>query len=209
MSQESNPGDDRRRRRQNRRRGHASRRGPLDFKVPAGYLVVGRVISAHGVRGELSIEPFTDFPEDRFAAGQMMLIGDEMEAVEIESARPHKNRVLICFDHITNREEAEALRGNWIFIAEEDAAELDEDTYYVHQIVGLTAQTADGAILGTVKDVLVTGANDVYLVAPAEGVNGGKEILLPAIGDVIVDVDVAGGRLTVNLLPGMLDSEAE
>ncbi|MEZ4833638.1 MAG: ribosome maturation factor RimM [Caldilineaceae bacterium] len=117
--------------------------------------------------------------------------------------------MLICFDHITNREEAEALRGNWIFIAEEDAAELDEDTYYVHQIVGLTAQTADGAILGTVKDVLVTGANDVYLVAPAEGVNGGKEILLPAIGDVIVDVDVAGGRLTVNLLPGMLDSEAE
>ncbi|MEZ4833639.1 MAG: hypothetical protein R2873_16925 [Caldilineaceae bacterium] len=86
MSQESNPGDDRRRRRQNRRRGHASRR-TAGLQGPRWLSRGWTGDHAHGVRGELSIEPFTDFPEDRFAAGQMMLIGDEMEAVEIESAR--------------------------------------------------------------------------------------------------------------------------
>jgi 16S rRNA processing protein RimM len=209
MSEDANQGMDRRTERQNRRRRHASRRGPLTVDVPAGYLAVGKVITAHGTHGEISVEPFTDFPEERFAPGQVMLLGDEMESVEIEASRPHKSRMLVRFEHITSRDEAEALRGTWIFIPEEDAAELEDDTYYVHQIIGLTVQTVDGQILGTVGDVLVTGANDVYLIKPAAGVNGGREILLPAIGEVIVEVDVAGGRLLVNLLPGILDPEEE
>lgn len=192
-----------------RRRGHASRRGPLATAVPEGYLAVGRVITAHGTRGEVSVDPFTDFPEERFAAGNSMLLGEDMEEAEIATARPHKGRMLVRFGHVTNRDDAEALRGSWIYIAEEDAAELDEDTYYIHQIVGLTAQTGDGQILGTVQDVLFTGANEVYVVKPAAGVNEGREILLPAIGEVIAAVDIEGGRLVINLLPGILNPEEE
>ena len=179
----------------------------LDVNVPDGFLAVGRVISVHGTRGEVAIEPYTDFPEERFAAGQSILLGDEMEPVEIESMRPHKNRMLLRFDHVVNRDDAEALRGTWLFIPEDAAVELEEDTYFVHQILGLTVQTEEQQILGTVKDVLFTGANEVYVIKPAGSTNKGQDILIPATTEVIKNVDLTAGLLTVTLLPGILDAE--
>jgi len=108
---------------------------------------------------------------------------------------------------VNDRQAAEALRGMWIFLPEADAAELDEDTFWIHDLLGLTVQTGEGRLLGKVTDVLATGANDVYLIAPAEGVNRGKEILLPAIAQVIRTVDVAAGLIIVDLLPGLMEED--
>ncbi len=207
MTEARNQGTAGKRPRRPRRHGQPSNRAHLDVNVPDGFLAVGRVISAHGTRGEVAIEPYTDFPEERFAAGQSILLGDEMEPVEIESMRPHKNRMLLRFDHVVNRDDAEAMRGTWLFIPEDAAVELEEDTYFVHQILGLTVQTEEQQILGTVTDVLFTGANEVYVIKPAESVNKGRDILIPATTEVIKNVDLAAGLLTVALLPGIVDAE--
>jgi 16S rRNA processing protein RimM len=192
-------------RRQRRRGGQPSSRRQQTIDVPAGHLAVGKIINAHGLRGEVSIEPYTDFPDERFAPGQSVLLGEEMESAEIATSRPHLGRTLVRFSHIDNRDEAEALRGVWVLIPEAHAIELEEDTYFIHQIVGLTVQTAAGQVLGTVQDVLFTGANEVYIVQPQDGLNRGKELLLPAIAEVVQSVDLEAGVLTVNLLPGLLD----
>ena len=123
----------------------------------------------------------------------------------LASARPHKGHLLIRFEDVYNRDEAEALRNQWLFIPEEDAVELDEDTYFVHDLIGLTVLSTDGATLGEISDVLFTGANEVYVVAPAPGVNKDKDLLLPAIAQVVQAVDVEAGTMTVTLLDGLLE----
>lgn len=197
-------GNSQNRARRRRRRGPLGQQQPTT-EVPDGYLAVGRIINAHGIQGEVSVEPYTDFAEERFVRGQDVLVGDEMEAMEILNARPHKGRWLLQFAEINNRDDVELFRGKWLFIPEADAADLEEDTYFIHQIMGLRVQTVDGTLLGTVKDVLFTGANEVYIINPAEGINAGREVLLPAIGEVIQQVDLETGVITVQLLPGMLE----
>jgi 16S rRNA processing protein RimM len=172
--------------------------------IPDGYLVVGQISGAHANRGEIKVESHSDFP-DRFAPGAVVLMGPDLEQVEILTARPHKSHILITLDGITSRDGARSLQGTWLYVAEEDAAELDDDTYWIHELLGLTVITDQGRQLGTVTDVLATGANDVYVVRAAEGVNRGQDILLPAIAQVVLDVDVAAGTITVHLLPGLLD----
>jgi len=174
--------------------------------IPDGHLVIGQVIGPHANRGEVKIDSHTDFPE-RFDAGVTLLLGTELKPVEILSSRPHKGHVLAMLDGIVGRDGAESLRGRWIFLPEEEAAQLDEGTFWIHDLLGMTVRTEAGRTLGKVTDVLATGANDVYLIAPAEGVNQGKEILLPAIAQVVQQVDVAAGLITVTLLPGLLDED--
>lgn len=173
--------------------------------VPAGHLAVGRIAGVHGLRGELRVETHTDFPEERFALGQSLLLGDSLEAIEVVAARPHKGQMLVRFENIETRDDAEPLQGTWLYIPEETAADLEEDTYFVHQIVGLTVQTTEGKKLGTIKDVLFTGANEVYVVQPNDGINQGRELLVPAIADVVQSVDLEAGVLTVQLLPGLME----
>ena len=173
--------------------------------IPDGYLIIGQIIGPHANRGEVKIESHTDFPE-RFDPGAVILMGAKLTPVEILSSRPHKGHVLAMLEGV-DRQAAEALRGTWLFLPEADAADLDEDTFWIHDLLGLTVQTGEGRLLGKVTDVLATGANDVYLIAPAQGVNRGKEILLPAIAQVIRTVDVAAGLITVDLLPGLLEED--
>jgi 16S rRNA processing protein RimM len=165
------------------------------------------ITGAHGIRGEITIEPYTDFPEERFAEGESVLLGQEMEVTDIVSSRPHKGRVLVRFGHIADRDEAEALRGEWIYIPESEAAALEADTYFIHQIIGLSVQTTEGEILGTIQDVLFTGANEVYVVQPRAGLNRGREVLIPAIAEVVQSVDLKAGMLTIYLMPGILEPE--
>jgi 16S rRNA processing protein RimM len=96
------------------------------------------------------------------------------------------------------------LRGYWLFVDEEEAVELEEGTFFVHDILGLSVHTEEGALLGAVADVLFTGANEVYVVQGKDLPQG--EVLLPAIEDVIRAVDLEAGRMTVRLLPGLLNS---
>lgn len=171
-------------------------------RIPDGYMAIGLISSAHGLRGEVKVELHTDFPE-RFAPDVAVFLGEELEPAVINTARPHQGQLLVQFRGHETREHAEDLRGLWVFIPDDEAVDLDEDTYFVHDIIGLSVQTTAGRLLGTVAEVLFTGANDVYVVATPDEPR--KEILLPAIADVIKTVDLEQGILTVELLPGLLD----
>lgn len=173
--------------------------------MPDGFLAVGHIVGVHGLRGEVKLESYTDFPE-RFAPGERLRLGDDLAEVEIASVRPHKKFLLIRFEGVTDRTAAEQLRGLWLFVAEEDAAELEEGAYWIHDLIGLEVREESGARLGELVDVLVTGANDVYVVHGEPG--AAREILLPAIPEVVLNVDLAAGVMTVRLLEGLLDAEA-
>ena len=174
------------------------------IQIPDGYLAVGLIVGVHGLRGELKVELHTDFPE-RFDVGNQLVMGPELRIIEIESSRTHKGHILLTLAGIKSRNQAEELRNLWLFVDEENAAELDEDTYWIHDIIGLTVQSDDGTLLGTVTNVIPTGANDVYVIQPEGGINKGQELLIPAIADVIVQVDMAQSLLLVRLLPGLIE----
>ncbi len=163
------------------------------------YLAVGRVAAAHGVRGEVEVEVHTDFPQ-RFAPGARFLAGERKEALVVENVRPHKKRLLIKFETVDDRTRAERLRGEWLYVPIEEAWPLGEDEYYEHQIIGLEVWTDEGEYLGLVDHIIYTGANDVYVVQGPRG-----EVLLPAIRDVILDIDLEAERMTVHLLPGLVE----
>ena len=176
------------------------------YEPPEGYWAVGHIVGIHGMRGEVKVELYTDFPE-RFEPGLRLLVGEQLEKREVETVRFHKAHLLLKFKHVAHREQAELLRNQWLLIEENDAVGLDEGTYWVHEILGLQVKTVDGESLGEVTDVLHTGANDVYIVAlnPVGGTQ--KELLLPAIADVVKSVDMETETIVVSLLPGMMDSE--
>jgi 16S rRNA processing protein RimM len=172
--------------------------------VPEGYLAVGLILGVHGLRGELKVELYTDFPE-RFTVGADLFIGEDLAKVEIIGARMHQQHLLLQLAGVESREQADKLRNLWLFVDEEDAAELADGVYWVHDIIGLTVQTENGEALGVIRDVLFTGANDVYVVETPPTVNSGRDLLLPAIAEVVRNVDLADQRMTVHLLPGLLE----
>jgi len=171
--------------------------------VPDGYFAIGRITSPHSLRGEVRVEPHTDFPE-RFGPGLTIFVGTELQEVSIERARPHKQMMLLKLVGVDDRSDAESLRGQWLFIAEEDTVSLEEDTYWVHEIIGMTVETDEGEVLGTITDVLYTGANDVYVLQQRNGGGASSELLLPAIADVVQRVEPEKQRMIVHLLPGLL-----
>jgi 16S rRNA processing protein RimM len=174
--------------------------------IPDGYLAVGRILGAHGLLGEVKVESHTDF-DSRFTPGQQLFIGEKLAQTEIETSRPHKGIFLIRFTDISDRFKAEDLYNEWLYIPEDKAMELDEDVHWVHDIVGLTVQTEAHRRLGKVADVLFTGANEVYIIRPEPGVNRDRDLLIPALADVVRAVDVEAGILTVRLQPGLLEDD--
>ena len=171
--------------------------------VPAGYLAVGRAIGLHGLHGELKVELQTDFP-DRFSPGVILYMGETLEPVTITQVREHKGHLLIRFKEIDGRMAAETRRNAWLYVDEADAVELDADTYWVHDIIGLTVLTTEGTRLGQITDVLVTGSNDVYVVHPEAGINQDRDVLVPALDDVVLQVDLEQHTMTVRLPDGLL-----
>ncbi len=164
------------------------------------YLAIGRVVRAHGLRGEISVAVLTEFPE-RFEATEWVYLGDEFEATpyRLESHRWHKKNVLLTLSGITNRTQAEQLRGQFVQVPLEEAVPLPEGAYYLYQLIGLRVITIDGEYLGSVVDIIETGANDVYVVD-----HEGQQILLPAVLDVIRSVDVEAGEMVVQVIDGLI-----
>src|SRR5215211_2025285 len=161
---------------------------------PASAVSVGRVVAAHGLKGEVKVEPMTDFPE-RFRRGARLWL--DGEARRVLRSRWEKTLVCLALEGIEDRDRAEALRGKLLMLPQ--AASLEEsDRYYLHDIVGLRVVDETGSVLGELVDVLSTGANDVYVVRGERG-----ELLLPAIEDVVQEVDVQGGRVIVRLIEGL------
>jgi 16S rRNA processing protein RimM len=169
-------------------------------RVPDGYMAVGHIVGVHALRGEIKLEPYTDFPE-RFVPGELFWMGEELASV-----RSHKNVLLLRFVGIEDRSAAERLRGQWLFIEETEAVSLEEGSYWIHDLLGMQVTDTSGNLLGRVVEVLATGANDVYVVRPADSER--QELLLPAIPEVILAVDLATRTMRVQLLDGLVAPES-
>ena len=168
------------------------------------FLIIGSVVGSHGVRGEIKVQILTDDPH-RFGLLKQVFIGledQEPTPWTLEGFRLHKGRALLKLEGCDDRSMAESLRPNLVLIPLEEAIPLEEDEYYEHQIVGLEVWTTSGEQLGKVEDILYTGANEVYIVR--DQAPGGREILIPAIEDVVVEIDLEAGRITIEPLEGLL-----
>jgi 16S rRNA processing protein RimM len=149
------------------------------------------------VRGEVRVAIHTDFPE-RFAIYRRLYLGPRHTLYHLAGHRFHQNRVLLKLEGVDDRDAAEALRGQWVQIATADAIPLKEGEVYLHQILAMRVVTDDGEHLGEVADIIETGANPVYVVRGLQG-----EILIPDIPDVVLQIDVATGQMTVRLIDGL------
>lgn len=153
-------------------------------------LVIGRITAPHGIRGEFRMYIYSHFPE-QIPELPKIYIGDESEPRVISRARLKDNLAIIRVDEITSREMVDELRGQLVRIDLEDAAPLEEGEFYHFEIIGLTAMTESGETVGTVTDIIETGANDVYVITDDEG----KETLIPALEDVVPTIDPEAGTL--------------
>src|SRR5690606_30746369 len=159
-------------------------------------VAVGRINAPWGVRGHVKVTPFTRNPE-RLTVGSRVLVAGEPRTIrDVKSPRGYP---VILFEGISGTDAADRLRGALIEIEEADLPALREDEYYVHDLVGLRVLTAAGEELGTLEDVLETGSNDVYVVRRP----GQKDLLVPAIDGVLLEVDLEAGTVTIEVVPGL------
>ena len=168
------------------------------------FLVVGKIVGAHGIRGELKVELMTDDPHRFQWLDQVFLGLEDQEPVPraLAGYRLHKGRALLQLEDCRDRTTAQALRGQLVQVPLEDAISLEEDEYFEHQILGLEVWTVAGELLGEVVEIIFTGANDVYVVHGPD--LDRREILIPVIEDVVLEIDLDEGRLTVELPEGLL-----
>ena len=165
-------------------------------------LQVGIITSTHGVRGEVKVYPTTDDPR-RFRRLKEVVLdtGREKINLEIEGVKFFKQFVILKFKGLDNMNDIEKYRQKSLYVTRKNAVRLQRDEYFIADLIGLKVQDEDGTELGTVKDVIETGANDVYEVEMADG----RSLLLPAIKQCILNVDVENGMMQVHVLEGLLD----
>lgn len=165
-------------------------------------LQVGIITSTHGVRGEVKVYPTTDDPR-RFRRLKEVVLdtGKVKMNLEIEGVKFFKQFVILKFKGLDNINDIEKYRQKSLYVTRKNAVRLQRDEYFIADLIGLKVQDEDGKELGTVKDVIETGANDVYEVEMADG----KSLLLPAIKQCILNVDVENGTMQVHVLEGLLD----
>ena len=171
-----------------RHRAARPRRGSPQTGTP-GYVAVGWIAAPWGVRGDLKVQPLTDFPE-RFQRGAALWVRGRR--IEVQRSRWSRGFVYLSLSGIDSRNAAEELRGALLEVRERDLTPLPEGQYYRFQVIGLEVRTPEGRSLGRVADILSTASNDVYVVR-----GGPQELLIPAIEDVVKEVNLEGGRLVV------------
>lgn len=168
---------------------------------PNETLLIGEIVGPFGVHGQVKMRSYTDHPDHVRRRIRMVYVGAERRPYVLREVLIHKPTMLILtLGDVTTREAAEALRGQEIAILEREAAPLAQDEYYIHQLYGLTVVTDDGVELGRVREVLTTGANEVLVVARPEQ----SDALIPMIHEVVRGLDIAGGRVVVHLIDGLL-----
>jgi 16S rRNA processing protein RimM len=162
-------------------------------------LVVGFLRRPHGVKGEILMDVHTDFPE-RLKTGVTVFVGEDYQPMVIASRRPHAAGMLLRLRGVKSPEDAGQYRNTRVYVRAADRPALPEGEYYHHQLIGLNVITDDGRDLGSLVDVLETGANDVYVVRAVDG----NEVLLPAIPPVVLEVRLADHQMRVHLLDGLI-----
>ncbi len=177
----------------------------MDNAAEPRFLIIGQVLRPHGVRGEMHVTIHTDVPERFTWLERVFISKDENDPaprpVPMERVRFHRGNALLKLGGYDTREQVDLLRTWWLMVPEEEAIPLDEGEYYLYQLEGLEAYTDEGEHLGTVSEVLQTKANNVFVVQGPAG-----ELLLPDTEEVVLEIDMDAGRITVHLIPGLRPS---
>jgi 16S rRNA processing protein RimM len=163
-------------------------------------IIIGKIVAPHGVRGDIRILPLTEKPDLFLDLEYLLLEGGKK--LTVKNARFQKRMILVTTKEVTSMNEAELLRDKNIYIKAEDLPELEEDEFYVADLVGIPVYDLEGKQIGTFKDSLSTGSNDVYIIA----VPGAKDILVPALKEYFKEINLAEKRIVVKL-PEWTDEE--
>ncbi len=165
-------------------------------------LRVGVITTTHGIHGEVKVFPTTDDIRrfDDLKKAVLVRRSEQMD-VHVAGVKYLKNQVILKLEEIESVEQARLYQNAELYVRREDAVPLEEGEYYIGDLIGLKVVTDEGKTLGTLTDVMETGANDVYIVTTPEN----KEILLPAIGECILDIDLENDICRVHILKGLLD----
>ncbi|GAA0435510.1 MAG: ribosome maturation factor RimM [Bacillota bacterium] len=164
---------------------------------------VGKIINTHGIHGEVKVLRITDF-EERFSIGKTLYIvkdGNIQKELTIESHRMHKGFDLLRFKGLTNINDVEVYKGCKLKIKEDQLTDLAEHEFYYHEIIGCAVFTNDGEQIGTIKEILSPGANDVWVVRRSQG----KDVLIPYIASVVTLVDTQASKVIIEPMEGLLD----
>lgn len=163
---------------------------------------VGIITSTHGVHGEVKVFPTTDDVR-RFKRLKEVILdtGKEQITLEVEGAKFSKQLVILKFKGIDNINDVEKYRQKSLYVTRENAVRLRRDEYFIADLMGLRVHDEDGAEIGVLREVMETGANDVYVI----DLDDGRELLLPAIKECVLNVDVEAGFVQIHIMPGLLD----
>jgi len=169
--------------------------------MPGDLISVGEIINTWGIRGEVKVWPLTDFPE-RFKPGAAFRMekDDRFRTLTVETARFHKNVLLIKFLEIADTNAAGEIKGGILKITRDQLSDLPPDSFYIFEIIGMEVLTTGGVLLGRVKDILTAGGNDIYVVAGEF-----KDYLIPAVKQVVRKVDSENRRMVIEPMDGLLD----
>ncbi len=168
------------------------------------FLRVGVITSTHGIKGEVKVYPTTDDAERFLALKEKEVLldtGREMLPLVIENVRFFKNLVILKFQGIDNINDIEKYRGRDLLVTRENAVPLEEGEFFICDIIGSTVYEEDGSVFGTLRDVMETGANNVFVVETGDG----REVLLPYIDDCIREVNAEEKRIVAYIMPGLTD----
>lgn len=177
-----------------------SKKDPGSPQGESVYLAIGFLRRPHGVSGEMIMDLHTDFPE-RIKNGRKVYVGENHEAAEFENVRVHGQGLLVKLQGYDTPESAGRFRNQWVYVKSSEVPPLPEGQHYKYELVGLLVVDDNGNPLGELVEILETGANDVYIVRNETG----REILLPAIPPVVLNVDMDSRVMTVHLLDGLVD----
>lgn len=165
---------------------------------------VGKIVNTHGIKGEVRVISVTDFPEERYQVGSNLILDQENSKpikLVVASHRKHKNFDLLTFEGYPTIESVEQYRDGVLKITEEQLSDLTENEFYLHEIVGLEVEDESGNEIGTIKEVLQPGANDVWVIQREKK----KDLLIPYIADCVLNVDLDAGKVTIHVMEGLDD----
>lgn len=165
------------------------------------YLEICQIVNTFGIKGQVKVVPFTDDITQFDTLKQIYIEKRKnLELFEIEKSNYHKNMIILKLKGIDTPEQAESLRNCYIKINRKDARKLPEGTYFIVDLIGLDVYTDEEKLLGTLEDIYNAGSSDIYVVRTSEG----KQILLPAIKDVIKKVDIENKKVIVHIIEGLI-----
>ncbi len=170
--------------------------------APSEFLAIGRLQKPHGLNGELQMGLMTDFPE-RIKKGKKVYIGEDHQQVTIQNTRHHNVGLLVTFNEFSHRDEVEYIRNWYVYVRIDELPKLPRGEYYQHQLYGLRVQTEEGIELGTLTEIIETGANNVYVITSDDK----PDVLIPSTHEVILNIDLKTQTILVHLLPGLLPED--